>query len=280
MSATSYASMHDDDKRIGLGPTLAGICFAVVIAWALVSVIELTGTLTSATQIRHRVNVINSKLRPIHHNLSFIADAGKIAALTVKINAAAAPLSGQAAQILTVAQSIQKKVPPILANATAINGVVHTINNNARSINSNVLAIGNSVQSIGGHVSSIGNSVASINSSVNSIGSRVNRINALVGSVGTNGGGITADLTRTNNDFAGILSTVHLIQPGLVSISGKVNTIFGTVQGIKSDFDGILANVGTANGTPTVVGHANSIDCSNIINLLGKTTDCNLQLKS
>jgi hypothetical protein len=54
-----------------------------------------------------------------------------------------------------------------------------------------------------------------------------------------------------------------------------VTTIENLVTGIKSDFDGILTNVGTANGTATVVGHANSIDCSAVINLLGKSTDCN-----
>lgn len=283
MSATANASkmgIAEDNKQIGLGPTLTGICFAIVIAWALVSVLELTGTLTAATQIKHRVNVINSKLGPIHHNLSFITDAGKVAALTVQINAAAAPLSGEAATILKTANSIGAKVHPILNNATAINGVVKQINSNAVAINANVLAIGNSVQSIGGHVASISGSVASINSSVLTINSRVTKINNLVGPTGTSGNGITASLNRTNNDFGGILTTVHQIQPGISLISSKVTTINNTVVGIKSDFDGILANVGLTNGSPTVVGHANSIDCSNIINLLGPTTDCNLYTKS
>ena len=230
--------MKDDEKHIGLGPTLTGICFAIVIAWALVSVLELTGTITAATQIKARVNVINSKLRPIHYNLSFIKYAGMVANETTEINA------------------------------------------NALAINANVLAIGASVQSIGGHVSSIGNSVASINNSVNSIGSRVTKIDADVGPIGTNGSGITADLTRTDNDFAGILTQVHQIQPELVTISGSVNTITGFVTGIKSDFDGILANVGLTNGTGTVVGHANSIDCSALLQTGGATTDCNKYGKS
>jgi len=272
--------MSDDERHIGLGPTLTGICFAIVIAWALVSVLELTGTITAATQIRARVNVINSKLRPIHYNLSFIKYAGMVANETTEINAAAQPLTHQLTTILKTANSIETRVKPILANATSINGVVKLINANALAINANVLAIGASVQSIGGHVSSIGNSVASINNSVNSIGSRVSKIYTDVGHVGTSGSGITADLTRTDNDFAGILTAVHSIQPGLVSISNKVTTITGFVNGIKSDFDGILANVGLTNGTGTVVGHANSIDCSGLLQTGGADVDCNKYDKS
>jgi uncharacterized protein YoxC len=282
MSAVAYDRNTDGEnqKQIGLGPTLTGICFAIVIAWALVSVMELTGTLTAATTIRHRVQIINRQLGPIHHQLSFITDAGKVAALTVQINAAAAPLSGEAAHILRTANAIKVQVPSILASAQSINGQVNSIHASVISINQNVLAIGNSVSQIGAHVASITNSVGSINNSVNSIGSRVTHIDSLVGPTGYSGNGITADLNRTNNDFAGILSDVKTIQPNLATVSGKVTTITGSVTGIKSDFDNILANVGLTNGSPTVVGHANSIDCSNIINLLGKTTDCNLYGKS
>lgn len=262
------------ERKSGLGPLLAGVCFAIVIAWALVSVLELTGTLTSAVQIKHRVTVINNQLNPIHSDLNFIRYAGMVANETVEINAAAAPLTHQAATILATARSIDAKVGPILRNAVAINGVVHQINSNVLAINNNVLAIHASVSSIGAHVSSIGASVASINNSVNSIHSRVVTIRNAVGPIGTNGSSITPDLTRVDNDFAGILSDVKTIQPNLAVVSGKVDTIIGLVTGIKSDFDNILANVGLTNGSPTVVGHANSIDCSSLINLLGKTTDC------
>jgi hypothetical protein len=95
-----------------------------------------------------------------------------------------------------------------------------------------------------------------------------------VGPIGTSGSSITPDLTRTDNDFAGILSDVQSIQPNLATVSGKVTTIMGYVTGIKSDFDNILANVGLTNGSGTVVGHANSIDCSRLIDLAGATTDC------
>jgi hypothetical protein len=53
------------------------------------------------------------------------------------------------------------------------------------------------------------------------------------------------------------------------------------VTGIKGDLDQILTNVGLKNGTPSVTGHANSIDCANIFQLkiaglstLGPTADC------
>ena len=288
MSATTYgSSFRENEKQIGLGPTLAGICFAIVIAWALVSVLELTGTLTSAVTIKHRVRIINANLRPIHYQLSFITYAGKIAGETTQILNAAAPLSGQANTILVTARKIQKQVPEILTTATSINTTAHSINASVVAINNNVIGIGQSVASIGGHVASITNSVNSINASVASIGSRVTSILAHVGPIGTSGSGITADLTRTDNDFGGIVTAVHQIQPGLVTISHKVTNIQGTVTGIHSDFDGILANVGLQNGSPTVVGHANSIDCSNVVNLriagiqaLGSSADCNMYQKT
>ena len=115
--------MKEDSTHIGLGPTLAGVCFAIVIAWALVSVLELTGTLTSATQIKHRVKIINAHLTPIHSNLNFVRYAGYVANETVEINHDAAPLTGQLAVILKTARSIDGRVAPILKNATAINGV-------------------------------------------------------------------------------------------------------------------------------------------------------------
>jgi hypothetical protein len=93
--------------------------------------------------------------------------------------------------------------------------------------------------------------------------------------VGTVGSSITPDLNRVDNDFAGILSDVKTIQPTLAVVSGKVTTITGSVTGIKSDFDNILANVGTSDSGDTVVSHANSIDCSHLIDLVGVTTDCN-----
>jgi hypothetical protein len=136
-----------NERKIGLGPVLAGICFSIVIAWALVSVLELTGTLTSATRIKAHVRTINANLNPIHADLNFIKYAGMVAHETVEINAAAAPLTHQAATILVTARSIDSKVGPILRTATAINGVVHQINANAVAINNNVLAIHASVSS-------------------------------------------------------------------------------------------------------------------------------------
>jgi len=123
------------ERKSGLGALLAGIAFSIVIAWALVSVLELTGTLTSAVDIKHEVKSINGSLNPIHADLNFIRYAGMVAHETTEINAAAAPLTHQAATILATARSIDAKVTPILHNATAINGVVH-------AINTNVLAIG------------------------------------------------------------------------------------------------------------------------------------------
>jgi hypothetical protein len=263
--------MSGRKQPIGLGAGLAGICLVIVVAWALASVLMLTGTLTSATEINDRVKVINSALNPINYNLSFVKLAGHIGTLTKKINAAAQPLSGQAATILTTARSIDSKVPPILHNAQAINGVATSINSTVHSINTTVHGIGASVSSIGGSVASIGNSVAGIGADVGSIHSKVVSILGAVGPIGATDHSINGDVSQITPDFAGILSTAQSIRVRLAKVGGpggQADKIINLASLIKGDFDGILARVGPGGfrgiGTSTIVGHANSIDCANI----------------
>ncbi len=273
--------MSQRREPIGLGAGLAGICLVIVVAWALASVLMLTGTLTSATQINDRVKVINSALTPINYNLSFVKLAGNVGKLTTKINAAAQPLSAQANTVLITARSIDSKVTPILKNAQAINAVVQTINASANSINTTVHGIGGSVSSIGSSVASIGNSVAGIGADVGAIHSKVVSILGAVGGIGASDHSINGDVSQITPDFASILSTAQSIRGRLATTGrpgGQADKIINLAAAIKGDFDGILARVGQRNAPNTVVGHANSIDCAKLFNLalLGAPdSDCN-----
>lgn len=263
-----------EGHRVGLGPGLAGFVLVVVVAWALAAVLLLTGTLTNARQINNRVKLVNAQVGPIDQNLSFVKLAGTTGRVSGEILQAARPLSGQATQIITAAGHIQRNASAILTTARSINGVVHQINGNATAINGTVHAIGGNVSSIGSSVSSISSSVSSIGGNVGSIHSRVATVEGAVGPVGATDKSINADVTSIHSSLAKINTTAHSIRPGIVAINGRADVIIGLSQLLKSDFDNVLALVGTTIGTPTILGHANSIDCAPLINLLGATQSC------
>ena len=270
-----------EERKIGLGPGLAGFILVVVIAWALAAVLMLTGTLTNARQINQRVKVIDAWAPPVKQNLSSVALAARTGRISAQINQAAQPLSGELSQVLVNADAINKKVGLILGHAHSINGTVNSINSNARQINASVHGINGTVHSINSNVQSIGASVSSIGASVDSIHARVSTIQGAVGPIAAtdssiNGdiGSINGDIGSINGDFGGILSNVISIRDRLSLASDKVAGIINLAGAIKSDFDKVLAGLGTALGTATIVGHANSIDCSRLINALGPTRGC------
>lgn len=243
---------------------LAGALLIVVIVWALAAVLMLTGTLISARTIDRDVKIITPETGNIGHNTHLIELAKTTAIVSGKILKAAEPLSGQASQILAAAKTIDGTVNEILNTAhtinttvAAINGTVASINGNAASIDSHIRSIGSAVSGIHGHVLNINSDVHSINSSAGEINSRLKGVLA---------------------DTGVILSRVGDIRKRVVRINGQAQTGIDAATAILGDFDGILAGVGTKNGTRTVLGHANSIDCSNLLNtaLLGApTAECN-----
>jgi phage-related protein len=253
----------EEPRNTGLNAALAGVILVVVIAWALAAVVMLTGTLTNARQIEHRVKLVNAQVDPIKKHTAFIALAHKTLGLTAQIKSAAAPLSGELAQVLASAGQINLRVGTILSTARSINGVVTSINSAAHSI-------GSSVGAIGASVSSISSSVSSIAGSVNSIHSRVSSVLASVGTGAR--GSISGDVNGIDARLSRVLSEAHSIRSGVIGINNRASTSIGAVGLIKGDFDAILSVVGTVLGTPTILGHANSIDCSP---LLVKTQDCN-----
>src|SRR4051812_17743927 len=115
---------------------MSPVVLVVLIAWALLSVLFLTGTLLAARSIDRSVAVIKPNVIEIGDEGAFIRQAKTIRDATVKIRAAANPLSGHLARTLVIAdKGIDPKLKSIL-------GKVGNINETAGSINGTVLEIG------------------------------------------------------------------------------------------------------------------------------------------
>lgn len=248
---------------------MSPLVLVILIAWALLSVIFLTGTLLAARSIDRSVSGVTNRTLPsgepekniydtvqdIGTEAKFIREAKKTVAISTAIRKAADPLSGHLARTLVVARD------GILPRLNRINGKVVGIIDVAGQINSNVVSIHGTVSQIEGSVLTIGDSVGSIGSSVRGIDSKTKQINSSARSI--------------LGSLSSILSLVQKIDGSVNTIVGQARTIGGVADTILPDFEQILANV---SGEPasqhanTVVGHANGIDCSTL--LLG-SQNCN-----
>lgn len=223
---------------------MSAVVLVVLIAWALLSVMFLTGTLLAARSIDRSVAVIKPEVIEIGDEAKFIRQAKTIADKTVTINASAKPLVGHLDRTLRVAsKGIDPKLKSIL-------GKVGNINETAGSINSTVLQIGSTVDGIFGNASSINNSVTSIASSGRQILSSAREIN-----------GSSRNIL---GDAGGILSRVNSIDRAVATIVGQANTILDVAPAIGKDLNTVLGIVGGGPGShgSTIHGHANAIDCS------------------
>jgi methyl-accepting chemotaxis protein len=232
---------------------MSPVVLVILIAWALLSVMFLTGTLLAARSIDRSVAVIKPNVDEIGTDAGFIAQAKTIQETSTKIRAAAAPLSPLLASTLTVAQKgIDPKLKSIL-------GKVYRINSVADEINGTVLEIGTTVDQIFSSASSINTSVLSIGRAGGTILKSAREINGSARSILSSGGSI---LTRVNS-----------IDKAVATIVGLATDINNTALPIKKDFIGIDANVAQqgrgGNFASHINGHANSIDCSVPFNLLG-----------
>jgi methyl-accepting chemotaxis protein len=224
---------------------MSPVVLVVLIAWALLSVLFLTGTLLAARSIDRSVAVIKPQVVEIGDEAGFIRQAKTIAAATVKIRAAAEPLTGHLARTLTTAQKgIDPKLKSILGKVGNINETAGSINTTVLDIGSTVDGIFSSASSINTHVKSIGGSAGSINSSTKTINASARDI---LGSAG------------------GILSRVNSIDRAVATIVGQANTILDVAPKIGTDLHTVRGLVGTGNQGGTIRGHANSIDCKQIL---------------
>lgn len=233
---------------------MSPVVLVILIAWALLSVMFLTGTLLAARSIDRSVAVIKPNVDEIGTDAGFIAQAKTIQETSTKINRAAAPLTGSLATTLQVAsKGIDPKLKTILGKVGQINAV-------AGDINGTVLQIGGTVDEIYGNASSINTTVGAIGSKVRTILNSAQTINGSVRSILSNGNSI--------------LSRVNSIDKAVSNIVGGLATpINETALAIKKDFIGIDERVGQQGRggafASTVNGHANSIDCSVPVDLLG-----------
>ncbi|MEJ7784290.1 MAG: hypothetical protein WKF96_05750 [Solirubrobacteraceae bacterium] len=245
---------------------MSPVVLVILIAWALLAVIFLTGTLLAARSIDRSVSGVTNRVgddgkpekniattvEEIGKEGKFIDEARKTVQISTAIRKAAAPLSASLGRTLQTAdKGIDPKLKSILGKVGDINGV-------AGEINTTVLGIGGSVDTIFTSVVSIGDAVQSVDSDVANIRRSANEINGSARSILGN--------------LSTILSVANNIDRNVKGINVTANNIDTTAKAILVDFNGILRNVGTQNGTNTVVGHANGVDCSTL--LLG-TTGCN-----
>src|SRR5918997_4093944 len=233
---------------------MSPVVLTILIAWALLSVMFLTGTLLAARSIDRSVAVIKPNVDEIGTEAGFIDQARTIQNTSTRINRAAAPLTGHLATTLEIAsKGIDPKLKRILGKVGQINSV-------AGEINGTVLTIGSSVDQIFGSASSINTSVGSIGDSVRTIDRSAKEIRSSARSILSSGNSI---LSRVNSIDRGVTTIVG-------DLASPINT---TALAIKEDFIGIDARVGQENRggafASTVVGHANSIDCSLPFDLIG-----------
>ena len=233
---------------------MAPVVLTILIAWALLSVMFLTGTLLAARSIDRSVAVIKPNVDEIGTEAGFIDQARIIQDTSTKINRAAAPLTGHHATTLEVAsKGIDPKLKRILGKVGQINSV-------ADDINGTVLQIGGTVDNIFSSASSINRTVGGIGSDVVSIGGSVRSINASARGILSSGNSI---LSRVNSIDRGVATIV----------GGLASPINDTAKAIKQDFIGIDEEVGQqGRGGPFashINGHANSIDCSGAVSLGG-----------
>ncbi len=242
---------------------MSPVVLVILIAWALLSVIFLTGTLLAARSIDRSVSGVTNRVdengkpekniattvEEIGKEGKFIDEARKTVQISTAILKAAEPLSPSLGRTLRTAdKGIDPKLKSIL-------GKVGTINATAGEINTTVLGIGSTVDSIFTSVISINDSVKSIGRAGVTIRASANEINGSARSIL----GKPLDGPRGN--------ATHRYK--VDKINGQANRIKATTAPILTDFHGILRNVGTENGTNTVTGHANGVDCSILISGAG-----------
>ncbi len=199
--------------------TLPVVMLVVVVAWALIAVSLLTGTLITANRIDNRVGFVNAAVKPIDKDLDSVVLAVETARIAGEINKAAEPLDDQLGQVVMLGDGIEASAVSIAERANQINGTVKSINATAGEINSTVGEIGSSVGSIGERIDSINSGVQSVNVSVDQI----------------------------NGSFDGIIGEVRSIDGEVAGINLRADTVIGLSRAIKADTEDIIEQVDLIN---------------------------------
>ncbi len=209
---------------------LPGIMLVIVIFWALLAVIFLTGILASANRIENRVGVINSEVGPISNKLDTVPILAKVQDTANQIRDAASNLSPTIGRIVDSASSIDSSLKQV-------NDAVGPINKSAKAINGSVLDINKAVQTIGPNLVTVLGNARSINAHVHSIDGRL----------------------------AGTLDNVYDIRSRVVLVTGQADDINNSARTISHDTTFIKNIVGTAGFIGTINGNAYGIETSPIL---------------
>ena len=179
---------------------MSPVVLVILIAWALLSVIFLTGTLLAARSIDRSVSGVTNRtddsgkpekniattVDEIKAESTFIDEARKTVAISTAIRKAAAPLSQPGTDADTAEKGIDPKLKSILGKVGTINATAGEINGTVKDIGGTVDSIFASVISINGHVKHIGSLGVNIRTSANQINGSARSIlgQPLVGPVG------------------------------------------------------------------------------------------------
>ena len=209
---------------------LPGIMLVIVILWALVAVIFLTGILAAANRIESRVGQINSSLTPINNKLNTVPILTNVSNTANQIREAASNLSPTIGRIADSASSID-------ASLKQVGDTVGPINKSAKAINASVLQINQSVGTIGPGLANVLGLTGTINASVHSI----------------------------DGELAGTLNNVYDIRGRVALVTGQADDILRTARHIHGDSSSISAIVGVAGIPRTVNGNAHGIESSPLL---------------
>lgn len=228
--------------RRGLAPVL----LVLVVVWALVAVLLLTGTIVAARHIDQDVAIIRPEVNDIGTDTRSIKLAQRTVRISGRISEAAQPLTGRLSSTLREARGINGTAKSILLRVFSINNTAAAINGNVREINTTVHSIDSNVRGINANAQAINANAQAINASVRDINTDAKSINASVKSIRGRAGTILASGKRIDRDVAGINRRAEIAR--------------GPVSLIAGDLDAVLK------GVLSIDRHANSIDCSNLIN--------------
>lgn len=178
---------------------------------------------------------------------------------------------------LVAAQSIDERVFEIRNLVSDIHEGTQFVEL-TEDINENAAGILDAAQPLSGQADQVIEAAGSINGTVTSILSTAGSINQTAGQINSNvlaiGGteaNIAGSVATIHEGLAGTLSHVEQIHQGVIDINGRADVILALVNAIKDDTGGINQVVGNHN-VLSIAGHAHSIDCNELVVVLGVVT--------
>ncbi len=205
-------------------------------------------------------------LTPPSRRRRFVGEAGIVGANLVVVLAFALYAVIQLSRVTLAAQQIDDRVEVIIGEVGPIDRELDEV---AKLEETNRIAAGilKAAQPLSGQLDQVIAAAKSIDSTVSGINGNATDINGTVKSI--------------NGSLSTLRPVVGQINSGVAAINGRADTIIAAVGGIRADLGNVLAEVGgsgalSVGGRATIDGHANSIDCNNLVNggLLGSQGSC------